>query len=99
MSAITVVLAFACTFTTCALVAAICTGADLEKRLEDERIESAGLRRLVRKVVQFERAGCEGCSHWDSCDADTLYRETAKRFGYKTLSPKARQRLEGVRRF
>ncbi|MBR4258590.1 MAG: DUF4011 domain-containing protein [Kiritimatiellae bacterium] len=33
------------------------------------------------------------------CDADTLYRETAKRFGYKTLSPKARQRLEGVRRF
>lgn len=73
MSAITVVLAFACTFTTCALVAAICTGADLEKRLEDERIESAGLRRLVRKVVQFERAGCERCPHWDSCDADTLY--------------------------
>ena len=33
------------------------------------------------------------------CDADTLYRETARRFGYKTLSPKARQRLEGVRRF
>ena len=33
------------------------------------------------------------------CDADTLYRETAKRFGYKTLSPKARQRLESVRRF
>ncbi len=32
------------------------------------------------------------------CDADTLYRETAKRFGYKTLSPKARQRLEGIRR-
>ena len=31
------------------------------------------------------------------CDADTLYRETAKRFGYKTLSPKARARLEGVR--
>ena len=25
--------------------------------------------------------------------------ETAKRFGYKTLSPKARQRLESVRRF
>ena len=33
------------------------------------------------------------------CDADTLYRETARRFGYKTLSPKARQRLEGVRRY
>ncbi len=33
------------------------------------------------------------------CDADTLYRETAKRFGYKTLSPKARARLEGVKRY
>ncbi len=33
------------------------------------------------------------------CDTDTLYRETAKRFGYKTLSPKARARLEGVRRY
>ena len=33
------------------------------------------------------------------CEPDTLYRETAKRFGYKTLSPKARQRLESVRRF
>jgi len=33
------------------------------------------------------------------CDKDTLYRETVKRFGYKTLSPKARARLEGVRRF
>ena len=32
------------------------------------------------------------------CDVDTLYRETARRFGYKTLSPKARARLEGVRR-
>ena len=34
-----------------------------------------------------------------ACEPDTLYRETARRFGYKTLSPKARQRLEGVRRF
>ncbi|MBP5284756.1 MAG: DUF4011 domain-containing protein [Kiritimatiellae bacterium] len=33
------------------------------------------------------------------CDKDSLYRETVKRFGYKTLSPKARARLEGVRRF
>ena len=33
-----------------------------------------------------------------ACEPDTLYRETARRFGYKTLSPKARQRLEGVRR-
>ena len=33
------------------------------------------------------------------CDADTLYRETARRFGYKTLSPKARQRLDGIRRY
>ena len=33
------------------------------------------------------------------CDPDTLYRETAKRFGYKTLSPKARARLESVRRY
>ena len=32
------------------------------------------------------------------CDVDTLYRETARRFGYKTLSPKARARLESVRR-
>ena len=32
------------------------------------------------------------------CEPDTLYRETARRFGYKTLSPKARERLEGVRR-
>ena len=34
-----------------------------------------------------------------ACEPDTLYRETARRFGYKTLSPKARQRLESVRRF
>ena len=34
-----------------------------------------------------------------ACEPDTLYRETARRFGYKTLSPKARARLEGVRRF
>ena len=34
-----------------------------------------------------------------TCEPDTLYRETAKRFGYKTLSPKARARLESVRRF
>lgn len=33
------------------------------------------------------------------CEPDTLYRETARRFGYKALSPKARQRLEGIRRF
>ena len=33
------------------------------------------------------------------CEPDTLYRETARRFGYKTLSPKARARLDGVRRF
>ena len=33
-----------------------------------------------------------------ACEPDTLYRETARRFGYKTLSPKARQRLEGIRR-
>ena len=33
------------------------------------------------------------------CDTATLYRETARRFGYKTLSPKASQRLESVRRF
>ena len=33
------------------------------------------------------------------CEPDTLYRETAKRFGYKSLSPKARARLESVRRF
>ena len=33
-----------------------------------------------------------------ACEPDTLYRETARRFGYKTLSPKARARLEGVRR-
>jgi len=32
------------------------------------------------------------------CEPDTLYRETARRFGYKTLSPKARARLEEVRR-
>ena len=33
-----------------------------------------------------------------SCEPDTLYRETARRFGYKTLSPKARERLECIRR-
>ena len=33
-----------------------------------------------------------------ACEPETLYRETARRFGYKTLSPKARTRLEGVRR-
>ena len=33
------------------------------------------------------------------CETDTLYRETVRRFGYKTLSPKARERLQSVRRF
>ena len=33
------------------------------------------------------------------CDEDTLYRETARRYGYKTLSPKARGILEMVRRY
>ena len=32
------------------------------------------------------------------CERDTLYRETARRFGYKTLSPKARARLESIAR-
>ena len=32
------------------------------------------------------------------CEPDTLYRETARRFGYKTLSPKARQRLASIPR-
>ena len=32
------------------------------------------------------------------CERDTLYREVAKRYGYKTLSPKARERLDSVAR-
>ena len=46
-----------------------------------------------------EEEWTEADEQWEGCDADTLYRETARRFGYKTLSPKARQRLEGVRRY
>ena len=30
------------------------------------------------------------------CERDTLYREVAKRYGYKTVSPKARARLDSV---
>lgn len=33
------------------------------------------------------------------CETETLYRETAKRYGYKTLSPKARGVLEMIRRY
>ena len=47
---------------------------------------------LRAKMVEVER-------DLGACEPDTLYRETARRFGYKTLSPKARQRLESVRRF
>ena len=32
------------------------------------------------------------------CERDTLYREVAKRYGYKTLSPKARERLDSIAR-
>ena len=56
---------------------------DLDKVSSDE---------LRAKMAEVER-------DLGRCDADTLYRETARRFGYKTLSPKARQRLEGVRRY
>ena len=56
---------------------------DLDKVSNDE---------LRAKMAEVER-------DLGRCDADTLYRETARRFGYKTLSPKARQRLEGVRRY
>lgn len=31
------------------------------------------------------------------CETDTLYRETVKRYGYKTLSPKARAILDRAR--
>ncbi len=30
------------------------------------------------------------------CERDTLYREVAKRYGYKTVSPKARARLDSI---
>lgn len=35
--------------------------------------ENESLRELVRKVFQFERAGCEGCPYASTCDADCLY--------------------------
>ncbi|MBR1921440.1 MAG: hypothetical protein IJ829_05495, partial [Kiritimatiellae bacterium] len=56
---------------------------DLEKVSNDD---------LRAKMAEVER-------DLGRCDAETLYRETARRFGYKTLSPKARQRLEGIRRY
>ena len=33
----------------------------------------AKLRKLVRKVLQFERAGCERCPYASTCDVDCLY--------------------------
>ena len=36
-------------------------------------VENAKLRKLVRKVLQFERDGCEGCPYASTCDADHLY--------------------------
>lgn len=35
--------------------------------------ENAKLRELVRKVLQFEGAGCEGCPYASTCDVDCLY--------------------------
>ena len=40
---------------------------------QDLKAENAELRELLRKVIKFEREGCNGCFHWDGCDADTLY--------------------------
>lgn len=36
-------------------------------------VDNAKLRELVRKVLQFERAGCEGCPYASTCDVDCLY--------------------------
>ena len=52
----------------------------------------------MKQLVLFWAAMAAVEKDLGSCEPDTLYRETAKRFGYKTLSPKARARLEGVRR-
>ena len=54
-----------------------------------EQVSPDELRRVMDDVErQFGR--CD--------DRDTLYREVVKRYGYKTLSPKAREHLQGIRR-
>ncbi len=58
-------------------------------RTDLDKVSNEDLR---KKMSEVER-------DLGACEPDTLYRETARRFGYKTLSPKARQRLESVRRF
>ena len=56
------------------------------------QIDTLSNDQLRAKMAEVER-------DLGQCEPDTLYRETGKRFGYKTLSPKARARLESVRRF
>jgi len=58
-------------------------------RIPLENVPKEDLRRTMNEVER----------DLGRCEADTLYRETAKRFGYKTLSPKARGVLEMVRRY
>ena len=53
-------------------------------------LESVSRDELRRTMADVER-------DLGRCDRDTLYREVAKRYGYKTVSPKARARLDTVR--
>ena len=59
-----------------------------ERRTSLEEVSNDDIRRTMGEVER-------DLGH---CDRDTLFREVAKRYGYKTLSPKARERLESVRR-
>ena len=60
-----------------------------QPRIPLETVDNDKLREMMSAVER----------DFGLCEPDVLYRETARRFGYKTLSPKARARLEGVRRF
>ena len=60
-----------------------------QKEVEQPRVplESVSRDELRRTMAAVER-------DLGRCDSETLYRETARRYGYKTLSPKARGILE-----
>ena len=63
-------------------------GTEPERRTSLDEVPNDDIRRTMAEVER----------DLGRCERDTLYREVAKRYGYRTLSPKARERLESVRR-
>lgn len=63
-----------------------------QKRTEPAKVslENVPAEELRRTMNEVER-------DLGRCETDTLYRETVKRYGYKTLSPKARAILDRAR--